>query len=342
VTRTGTAIAALVLAASLAPVAPAAGASGSALVFTKTAGFRHDGIDEAVDALLQVASERGIAGTHTEDASAFTDARLAGFDVVVFLLTTGDVLDRAQEGALQRFVRGGGGFVGVHSATDTEHDWAWYGDLVGASFVTHPVTQAAVVRVADRRHPSSRHLPARWPRIDEWYEFDRNPRETTHIVATVSEQTYQGGAMGSDHPIAWCHPFEGGRSWYTGMGHTPESYADPPFRAHLGGGLAWAAGTAGGNCSRRSDAEVVSIRLDQSSGAVEGGVFTDRRACRRGRMVVVERVRSRPDRAVARDRADGDGDWRRKGFGRRHGSFRAMAPRDGHCRRLVSGPIRLA
>src|SRR5204863_1556591 len=111
--------------------------------------------------------------------------------------------------------------------------WSWYGGLVGAYFVSHPAIQQATVKVADRIDPSSSMLPKRWVRTDEWYNFDNNPRATVHVLATVDENTYSGGAMGFDHAIAWSHFYDGGRAWYTAGGHTPESFNEPLFQAHL-------------------------------------------------------------------------------------------------------------
>ena len=113
--------------------------------------------------------------------------------------------------------------------------------LVGARFREHPDPQTAVVRAEDRTHPATEHLGATWTRFDEWYDYRTNPRSDVHVLATVDESTYEGGGMGPDHPIAWCHSYGGGRAFYTGMGHTAESYAEPEFRAHLLGGLRWAA-----------------------------------------------------------------------------------------------------
>jgi type 1 glutamine amidotransferase len=260
--------------------------------------------------------------------------------VVAFVLTTGDVLNADQEAAFQRYVQDGGGFVGVHSASDTEHGWLWYGELVGASFVFHPPVQDGTVRVTDRRHPSTRFLPRRWPRTDEWYAFDRNPRRHAHVLATVDEGSYEGGSMGSDHPIAWCHPFQGGRAWYTALGHPDEAYADPQLRRHLLRGLEWAAGLAGGSCDPDTDPDVVSILHDPDAGAFSGGVFASRRRCEARRAVVVLKVRPGHDREVRRRRTDAAGDWRLAGFESPHGRFRAVAPRDGRCDTLRSTPIR--
>jgi hypothetical protein len=195
-----------------------------------------------------------------------------------------------------------------------------------------------VVRTSTREHPSTAEVPRRWVRTDEWYDLDRNPRPSAHVLATLSEASYQGGSMGSDHPIAWCHRFEGGRSWYTAMGHTDESYAEPDFRTFLWGGLAWAAGVRPGNCSARADPEIVSIRHDAEEGRLEGAVFADRRMCRIRRSILVERVRPGADRVVARDRTDRSGGWARR-FGERPGRFRAVASAQGPCRTLRSGTI---
>ena len=219
------------------------------LVFSKTAadGFRHDAIPAGVAAVEALGAAHDFAVEATEDAAVFTAAGLARFDAVLFMNTSGDVLDAAQQAAFEGYVRAGGGFVGVHGAAATEYDWGWYGGLVGAYFADHPAPQDAEVHVVDRVHPSTAALPARWRRFDEWYNYRTNPRTTVHVLATVAEKSYHGGTMGHDHPIVWAHRYDGGRAWYTGLGHTPESYADPAFRAHLLGGIAWAAGAAEGD-----------------------------------------------------------------------------------------------
>jgi type 1 glutamine amidotransferase len=218
------------------------------LVFSKTAGFRHDSIPAGIAAIRSLGRPNGFSVTATEDANAFTRKRLRRFDAVVFLSTTGDVLAPRQQKAFKAYIRRGGGWAGVHSAADTEYDWPIYGRLLGAYFLSHPAIQPAVIDVTDRSHPSTRGLPARWTRTDEWYSFRSNPRGSVHVLATLDESTYSGGTMGPDHPIAWCHPFKGGRAWYTAGGHTSESYSEPDFRRHLLGGILWAAGLAPGSC----------------------------------------------------------------------------------------------
>jgi type 1 glutamine amidotransferase len=215
------------------------------LVFSKTTGFRHDSIPQGIAAIEALGAEHGFAVDSTEDATRFGDAVLARYKAVVFLNTTGDVLNTDEKAAFERYIRSGGGFVGIHSASDTEYGWPWYGRLVGTWFASHPQIQRAMVHVANPDHPSMKGLPLLWERTDEWYNFRSNPRSAVQVLATLDEATYSGGAMGADHPIAWCHEMDGGRSWYTAMGHTQESYAEPLFRLHLLGGIESAAGLVG-------------------------------------------------------------------------------------------------
>ena len=217
------------------------------LVFTRTAGYRHASIADGAAALRQLGAARGFSVDTTGSAGRFTDAGLAPYAAVVFLNTSGDVLGADAEAAFERYVRAGGGYVGVHAASDTEYEWPFYEALVGAYFASHPAVQPAAVDVVDRAHASTRDLPARWERTDEWYTFRAAP-EHVRVLATLDERTYEGGTVGS-HPVAWCHERLGGRAWYTAMGHTAESYAEPLFRAHLAGGVLWAAGLAPGDCA---------------------------------------------------------------------------------------------
>ena len=235
------------------------GASFRALAFSKTAGFRHSSIDEGHAALDVLAEENGFQLDHTEDASLFTPEILAAYDTVVFLSTTGDVLDEDQQAAFEEYIQSGGGYVGIHSASDTEYEWNWYGHLVGAYFISHPPgTANAAIDVEEHEHASTAGLPDRYERIDEWYNFkspdfltvgddDYPPRGAgdIHILATVDESTYDeqdGNATDDDHPMTWCQRYDGGRSWYTAMGHTEASYVEPNFLAQVLGGLETTAG----------------------------------------------------------------------------------------------------
>ncbi|CAL9364069.1 hypothetical protein SUDANB6_00724 [Streptomyces sp. enrichment culture] len=218
------------------------------LVFSKTAGFRHDSIPEGVATVKQLGASGGFEVDATEDAGAFTPRNLRRYDAVVFMSTTGDVLDAAQQRAFEGYIRGGGAYVGVHAAADTEYDWEFYGGLAGAHFQSHPAIQPATVDVEDRAHPATSHLARAWNRTDEWYNYRTNPRERAHVLASLDEASYVGGTMHGDHPIAWCQDYQGGRAFYTGGGHTKESYAEPAFREHLLGGIRWAIGDAQADC----------------------------------------------------------------------------------------------
>ncbi|TMK51156.1 MAG: ThuA domain-containing protein [Actinobacteria bacterium] len=212
----------------------------SILVFTRTRGFHHSSIPAAIAAIKQLGQRNGFAVDASADPSLFTDARLARYRAVAFLLTTGDVLDDEQQAVFQRYIEHGGGFVGVHSASDTEYGWPWYGELVGAFFKNHPKIQRATVLVRDRTLAATAALPERWVRTDEWYNFRTDPTPHVHVLLTVDEATYTGGTMGAAHPIAWCHDFDGGRAWYTAMGHASSAYSEPMFLSHLLRGILYA------------------------------------------------------------------------------------------------------
>lgn len=213
----------------------------SILVFTKTTGFRHDSIPAGIAAVRSLGQQYGFEVDDTEDDSVFNDQDLSKYRVVFFLNTTGEILNSNQQAAFERFIRRGGGFVGIHSATDTEYEWPWYGKLVGAYFHSHPAIQFAVTRRVDVTHPSTRSLPVEWIRADEWYNFRQplDPGVTT--LLTLDEESYSGGIMGARHPLSWYHAYDGGRAWYTAMGHTSETYAEPEYLAHILGGIMWAA-----------------------------------------------------------------------------------------------------
>jgi type 1 glutamine amidotransferase len=228
----------LAMCLSTVPAAVAA-ASERVLVFTHTAKFRHDSIPTAVSTLRLLAERERLTVDQSENPADFNDANLARYRVVVFANTTGDVLDAAQQQAMQAFIRGGGGFMGVHSAADTEYEWPWYGQLVGAYFRNHP-EGLQFSRVQPERDGKAQGNA--WPVRDELYNYRSNPRPAVQVIATVDERLYQGGTMGADHPIAWCHAFDGGRSWYTGLGHDAALYRNRDFQAQLRQGLLYAAG----------------------------------------------------------------------------------------------------
>jgi len=218
------------------------------LIFSKTAGFRHDSIAAGIEAITKLGMatmpgvmDVGFTVDATEDPTRFTVMGLKPYKVVVFLNTTGHILEDDQRKIFTSFIEAGNGFVGVHSATDTEYDWAWYGKLVGAYFAGHPSPQKATVKVVDHAHFATFDLPDSFERTDEWYNF-KSLGTDLHILMKLDEQSYQGGAMGADHPICWYHDYDGGRAFYTEMGHTKESYTEPLYLKQLLGGILYAAG----------------------------------------------------------------------------------------------------
>ncbi|MFV2145033.1 ThuA domain-containing protein [Isoptericola sp. G70] len=249
------------------PPVEAAAEEFDLLVFSKTAGFRHGSIPAGIAAIQRLGDDNGFSVTATEDAEAFTAENLEQYEAVLFLSTTGDVLDADQQAAFEAYIQDGGGYAGVHAASDTEYDWPWYGELVGAYFNSHPQNQDATVKVEDHVHESTAHLPARWDRYDEWYNFRTDPRDSVHVLASLDESSYSAGsgAMGAEHPIAWCQAYDGGRSWYTGGGHTDESYAEPEFLQHLLGGIQTAAGVVGSDCAATQSASYEAVPLDDDT-----------------------------------------------------------------------------
>lgn len=229
------------------------------LVFTRTMGFRHGSIERGVEVLGEMAQKhdrwRMVA---TEDPEVFTVAGLEPMEVVVFLNTTMDVLDESQQAALQGWIEGGGGWVGIHAAADTEYGWPFYGTMLGGAwFASHPHIQPATIVIEDLTHPSTKHLavsdavnagdsltsdpPVTWTRTDEWYNYRQSPRGKVHVIASLSEDSYTGGSMQDDHPIVWTTLPGKGAAFYTGLGHTNESWDEPAFIEHIAGAIDWAA-----------------------------------------------------------------------------------------------------
>ncbi|GAA2336319.1 ThuA domain-containing protein [Dactylosporangium salmoneum] len=219
------------------------------LVFSKTTAFRHDSIPAAIQAIKNLGTANNFAVDATEDDTLFTDANLAQYKTIVFLSTTGDPLGtQAEKDAFQRYIEQGGGFVGVHAAADTVATWSWYQQLVGATFLSHPAVQAAKVVVEDSTHAATQGLPASFTRTDEWYDFTANPRPSVHVLTSVDNSSYSGSTMGSDHPTTWCQVFDGGRSFYTALGHTTESWSEANFLHIVLGGILTTSGTVLSDC----------------------------------------------------------------------------------------------
>jgi cytochrome c len=209
------------------------------LVFSKTKGYRHESIEEGKVALIELGKKNGIEVDTTEDASLFNEQNLKNYNAVVFLSTTQNVLDPVQQADFKRFIEAGGGYVGIHAAADTEYEWPWYGKLVGAWFKSHPKQQnAKLTKVGDFENYK---VMDTWERWDEWYNY-KNISPDIKVIYNLDEKSYEGGQNGENHPISWYHEFEGGRSFYTGLGHTKESYKDSLFLSHVLDGIKYAIG----------------------------------------------------------------------------------------------------
>ncbi len=219
-------------------------------LFTKTAGWHHKSISAGVDAIEYLGRMHDFEVEWQENTDFFTDQHLAQFDLIIFLNTTADILDDKQQEVFKRFIRSGKGFVGIHSAADTEYEWPWYGQLVGHYFLIHPEIQTARINVLKPDFPGMEFFHNNQLWTDEWYEFKPANIDSLNYLMAVDENTYapaadwghvKGDGMGEFHPIAWFHEFDGGRSFYTSLGHLPTTYSNPQFLNHLYGGIYWAA-----------------------------------------------------------------------------------------------------
>ena len=303
-------LASFALLAALALPVAATSQQPSVLVFSKTAGFRHSSIGVGLAAIRKLGQENGFSVDATEDATAFTSKNLAKYRAVVFLNTTGDVLDPAEQDDFERYIQAGGGWVGVHSATDTEYDWPWYGRLAGAWFNGHPGNpnvRKGTYHVRDKSHPSTQGFPDSVVREDEFYNF-KSIDPTIHVLIDIDEKSYEGGTNGSNHPMSWYHDFDGGRAWYTNMGHTEATYSEPLFLRHLLGGLRYAMGTR---------------PVDFSRARPEENRFT--------KVVLTEKLDEPVELAVLPDE--------RVLFIERHGYVNLYTPANGRTRRIATIPV---
>lgn len=218
-----------------------------ALLFTKTAGFHHQSIHEGVDGIRQLAQRHSFSVDWQENSSVFNEKQLKNYDVVIFLNTTGDILNSEEQAAFEKFIQSGKGWVGIHAAADTEYEWPWYNKMVGMMFKTHPAQQTAFLDVVNSNFPGLERFPKRMLWTDEWYEYQKPYKsDDLTFLITLDEKSYNpktnsGTGMGDVHPMAWYHKFDGGRAFYTGLGHIGLVYSDVSFLDHLYGGIYWAA-----------------------------------------------------------------------------------------------------
>jgi len=210
------------------------------LVFSLTKGYHHTSIADGIIAIKKLGAENGFEVDTTTDVKAFDIENLKKYKTLIFLSPTGsNVFSDAQKTALKQYINNGGSFVGIHAASDFSYEWEWYGKMVGGYFVSHPKIQDAKLNIVLPKNKIVKGLPNPWFHKDEWYNFkDFNP--AVKVLIKVDETSYSGGTMKNDHPISWCHEFEGGKVFYTALGHTKECYTDPLFLKHLMAGLKWA------------------------------------------------------------------------------------------------------
>lgn len=221
------------------------------LLVTTTKGWHHESVHAGVLAIQQLGARNFFDVVLWENPGGFTDEYLMQFQAVVFLNTTGDIFDAAQQQVMERFIQSGKGFVGIHSAADTEYDWPWYNKLVGRMFQIHPEVQTAKTKIMDPKFPGLQGFENDKLWTEEWYEYGPEKVSGLNYILGVDESTYnpkadwggrgKGAGMGKSHPIAWYHEFDGGRAFYTGLGHLPTNFSEPAFLNHLYAGIFWAA-----------------------------------------------------------------------------------------------------
>ena len=251
-----------------------------------TEGYRHSSIADGTAAIMTLGLENGLKVDSTENPAIFTDEGLAQYDAVVFLSTTGNILDESQQIAFQRFIQRGGGYIGIHAASDTEYEWPWYGQLVGGYFLNHPAIQEARLIVEDPNDSSTRHLAAEWMHTDEWYNH-RMVRDGLTILVSIDETSYNVGedtSEGTTHPVSWKQEFDGGRSFYTNLGHREESWANPAFLTHVLEGLKWAMNGGTGSLLTPNESEFAQqILIENLREPMEIAPLPD------GRVLMIER-----------------------------------------------------
>jgi len=206
-------------------------------------GFVHDNIAACTAMLQQLGKDNGFATDVSDKPEVFTDANLKQYRVIIFANSNNEAFaTEEQKVAFQKFIRSGGGFVGIHSACGSERKWPWFWSLLGGTFVRHPKFQPFTINVVDRDHPSTKHLGATWKWADEFYYIKEMPKDL-HILLEGDLSTLTDSQKPKDRatqPLAWCHEFEGGRSWYTSLAHKKEDYSKPDLQKHILGGILWA------------------------------------------------------------------------------------------------------
>jgi type 1 glutamine amidotransferase len=225
---------------STSPTQPSQAQPIRVLMLTATAGYRHDSIPTARSTMADIASRQGYVVNATETLAEINASSLSATDVLMFALTTGELaFEASQKDAIVRFVEGGGGFIGIHSAADTLYAWPDYGRIVGAYFRDHPWTRQGTVTVEDSMHAVTAGLGPSFSLVEEFYAFQTNPRAASHVLLALDAASV--GAQG-DYPLSWTQTIGRGRSYYNALGHFDSTWADPRFQNQLSAAVRWAAG----------------------------------------------------------------------------------------------------
>jgi hypothetical protein len=250
-TRAALTLAAL---AAVAVASPHVVAQGTAipkvLYLTQSVGYKHEVLPLSEQILTDLGKRTGgFEVTVSQDASRINAETLKPYSAVVFY-TTGELpMSEAQKADLMAFVKGGKGFVGVHSATDTFYKWAEYGEMIGGYFDEHPWNTTVTMKVETHATPMTRHLGKTWTIADEIYQFKNYSRADKHVLLSLVTSSVDLKVKGvkrtdGDFANAWHRDWGKGRVFYTALGHRPEVWQDKDFQQHLVGGIQWAMKTA--------------------------------------------------------------------------------------------------
>jgi type 1 glutamine amidotransferase len=290
------ALATTLLAGAALGVSSASADAGKVLVFTGTAGAANPSTAAAATAIQTLAAANDFTATTTGAATDISDANLANYRAVVFVNSQGDVLNQAQETALQNYVQGGGGFVGIGDTALLEQGGAdFFNTLIGlapARTTGTPDSGAKDVEFLDRVNPATRNDPLITSQSSSWYSWATNPTGTVHTVARVRFNTIPDGSSVTndaiarftgmtatlqpqlERPASWCRDIQQGRSFYTMLGGTADSYQNADLQKHLLGAIQWASGMVRGNCKATITSNYQTTRITPPNPAGQNSNFT--------------------------------------------------------------------
>jgi uncharacterized protein len=249
--------------AALPDAAPATPAKPrKVLAFGKASGFQHGSIPIGTKTVELLGTKtKAFTATISFDAAIFTPEKLAEFDAIVLVSTTGNFLDAQNDpaettkrrAAFESFIKDGKGVVGIHAASDAYYDWPEYGKMIGGYFSSHKVGREKIfVTLDDPKSPLNAAFEEKSFEIaDEIYRFaplsgqnrkQAYNRTNLHVLLTVDVAKFNNEPAGTDLPISWCQPVGKGRVFYTSLGHNNDIYANTPVLKHYLAGIQYAIG----------------------------------------------------------------------------------------------------